>query len=350
MTGQDVNLPLQPAPLERVDEPYVLRNAHGMRVMLSRYGASIIRLDVPDRYNQSDDVVLGFDSAKEYQGPHPHFGGTIGRYANRIKHAMFTLGNMSYTLSANEGNHCLHGGVSGFDRYVWSAQVLTSAWPSVRFSRRSPHGEEGFPGNMDVSVTYTLTEQNELVLFFMAKCDRPTVISLTNHSYFNLAGRSANDILNHHLKLNSAQYLPLDDERIPIGEIAEVAGTPLDFRQKREIGLFTEGLDHSFVLPRRMRHEGLVPAAELFEPTSGRHLEVLTDQPCVQVYSGNFLDGTIRGKEGRYYGRCAGICLETQNFPDAPNQSAFPSARLNPGDTYQTTTIYKFSTERSPTS
>ena len=329
-------------------ELYTLTNNSGMQLSLSSYGATITRLLVPDRDGKLADVALGFDSLTPYLTSKIYLGCTVGRFANRIAQGHFTLDGKTYRLARNDGTNSLHGGLKGFDKRVWKARVMPGQ-TSVRFSLRSPDGEEGYPGNLDASVTFTLTDNNEVRISYQAKTDRSTVVSLTNHTYFNLAGAGRGDVLNHMLCVRADRYTPADKRLIPTGKILPLAGSALDFRKPAPVGARLKetggdpaGYDHNFVLKTASPGKPLL-AATLTEPESGRVMKVFTDQPCMQFYSGNFLDGTTLGKGAKPYRRHAGLCLETQRFPDAPNQSRFPSAVLRPGETYRTTTIFQFS-------
>ncbi|MEI7481153.1 MAG: aldose epimerase family protein [Elusimicrobiota bacterium] len=329
-------------------ELYTLTNNSGMQLSLSSYGATITRLLVSDRDGKIDDVALGFDSLSSYLTSKIYLGCTVGRFANRIAQGRFTLDGKTYHLARNDGTNSLHGGLKGFDKRVWKARVMPGQ-ASVSFSLRSPDGEEGYPGNLDASVTFTLTDNNEVRISYQAKTDRATVVSLTNHTYFNLAGAGYGDILNHMLCVRANRYTPADERLIPTGKILPVAGSALDFRKPapvgarlREAGGDPAGYDHNFVLKASASGKPSL-AATLIEPGSGRVMKVFTNQPGMQFYSGNFLDGTAVGKGAKPYQRHAGLCLETQRFPDAPNQRQFPSAVLRPGKTYRTTTIFKFS-------
>jgi aldose 1-epimerase len=329
---------------------YVLSNANGMRAEIITYGGIVRSLEVPDRSGRIADVVLGFDSIEGYLKEHPYFGAIIGRYGNRIANARFTLEDKEYKLAANNGPNSLHGGLKGFDKRVWTVRDHGGGDDAhLTLNYVSADGEEGYPGTLDVTVKYTLTHANELKIDYTATTDKTTVLNLTNHSYFNLSG--AENILDHELKINASDFTPVDATLIPTGKPAAVAETPFDFRDATKIGARIndkheqiergKGYDHNFVLDGM----GMRVAAEVYDPKTGRHLEVSTDQPGVQFYAGNFLDGSLTGKGGRVYGHRSGFCLETQHFPDSPNQASFPSTRLLPGPTYQTTTVYKFSTK-----
>jgi len=332
----------------RVDA-FTLANPSGLRITCINYGGIITEIHAPDRNGRTADVVLGFDNLKAYEGPHPHFGAIAGRVANRIAHGRFVLDGVEYRLARNNGPHHLHGGEKGFDRALWDAQAeMTAEGPSVALSRLSPDGEEGYPGNLQVRVTYTLQQGDALRIDYEAVTDKPTPVNLTNHSYFNLAGKGL--ILDHILWLNASRYTPADETLIPTGEIAPTAGAPLDFTKPTPIGARIKqlhnnppGYDHNFVIDRE--REELVKAARLEEPESGRVLEVWTTQPGLQLYTGNFLDGTLEGKYGVRYARHSGVCLETQHFPDAVNRPEFPSVILRPGDAYRHATIFAFRTQ-----
>ncbi len=327
---------------------FTLTNPNGMTVKITEYGAIITELWVPDRAGQKANVVLGFDRLEEYTKGHPFFGAIAGRYANRIAKGKFTLDGHEYTLAVNNGPNHLHGGLKGFDKKVWkgTVQPVTPGAIAVVLTYTSPDGEEGYPGTMSVTVTYTLTARNELRIDYVATTDKPTVVNLTNHSYFNLAGSGS--ILDHVLKVNADRYTPADAGLIPTGELAPVKGTGLDFTAPHRIGEriadymdFAKGYDHNFVLNS---HGGtLSVCARVEEPKSGRVMEVLTTAPGVQLYTANHLDKRT-GVGGVTYGQHTGFCLETQHYPDSPNKPSFPSAVLRPGAQYKTTTVYRFST------
>lgn len=327
-------------------ESFTLFNTQGATAKVITYGASLAELHVPDRDGKMGDVVLGFDNLQGYLGPHPHFGGTIGRYGNRIAKGKFTLDGKDYQLAINNAPNSLHGGPTGFDRRVWKGVAVEKKdGAAVKFSYVSKDGEENFPGNLTVSVTYTLTNTNELKLEYAAETDKDTIVNLTNHSYFNLAGTG--DILKYMLYLNADKYTPVDSTLIPTGEIASVENTPLDFRKPMAIGdHITEiksigGYDHNFVLNGRAGT--LFLAARVNDPASGRQMEVWTTEPGVQFYSAIGLNGSLVGKGGAAYPKYGAICLETQHFPDSPNHSKFPSTVLKPGAKFHSETIYKFS-------
>jgi aldose 1-epimerase len=321
-------------------EVFTLTNENGLRARVITWGASLISLEAPDRTGQRAEVTLGFDEPARYLAPHPFFGCIAGRYANRIALGQFTLDGKLYQLPTNNGRHHLHGGPGGFDKRHWAGQPVPGG---VRFTYVSAAGEEGYPGKLTATVTYTLTEANELRLDYTATTDAPTVVNLTNHAYWNLGSEA--DVLGHELRLAASRYTVVDAESIPTGELRPVADTPFDFTTAKPIGRdlaqVPGGYDHNWVLDAPPGG-GLALAAELFEPKSGRVLRVLTDQPGVQFYTGNYLKN-VAGRGGRSYGPQAGLCLETQHFPDSPNHPAFPSTVLRPGETYRTTTVHAFS-------
>lgn len=329
-------------------EAYLLTNSHGLKAKIMTYGATLISLEVPDRNGQMADIVLGHKELEGYikRESNPYFGATVGRYANRIAKGQFILDGVEYHLATNDGPNHLHGGLNGFDRVVWKAEPFEEEKAiGLRFSYLSPDGEEGYPGNLNCTVIYRLTENNELRLDYEATTDKATPVNLTHHSYFNLAGEGQGTILEHELMINADYYTPVDTELIPTGQISPVKGTPFDFTIPKPIGSEIDqvqgGYDHNFVL--REAATSLKLAARLYEPTSGRLLEIYTTEPGLQFYSGNFLDGSIKGKSGRPYPKHAGLCLETQHFPDSPNRPHFPSTILRPGEKYISTTIHRFS-------
>ena len=329
---------------------YVLRNAHGFEATITNFGATVVSILAPDRRGKFADVVLGFDDLEGYVQNRKFFGATVGRYANRIAGGRFILGSNNYTLATNNGANHLHGGTQGFDRALWTAMDTRRRDTLVTLRYRSPDGEEGYPGNLDVEVSFTLTRDDALRIDYRASTDRPTPINLTNHSFFNLGEET--DILGHELKLFAERFTPVDDSLIPIGELRAVAATAFDFRTPARIGARIDaddiqlrragGYDHNFILSGKRGRPGV--AAEVYHRKSGRALRVLTTEPGLQFYSGNFLDGSITGKNRAVYKRRYGFCLEAQHYPDSPNQPHFPSAILMPGDTYRQTTVYQFAT------
>ncbi len=329
---------------------YTLTNKAGLEARIMTYGAILVSLKVPDKAGVLADVNLGFDSLEGYLGTHPYFGAIIGRYGNRIAKARFTLDGVEYRLAANDKANTLHGGIKGFDKAVWTAEPADPGrGPGLKLTYVSKDMEEGFPGNLAVTVVYTLTEANELEIRYEAATDKPTVLNLTNHAYWNLKGQGNGDILGHVLRLEADKITAVDSAAnlIPTGEIAPVAGTPFDFTAPHAIGeriaQVEGGYDHNFVL--RSGGGTLALAAHVEEPASGRVMEVWTDQPAIQLYTGNFLDGSVVGKGGLAYPKHAAFCLETQHYPDAPNQANFPSTVLRPGEVYRTVSVYRFSTK-----
>lgn len=331
-------------------ERYTLSNASGMEVTIITYGGIITSIRVPDRSGQLANVTLGFDNLADYETKSPFFGAITGRYANRIANASFTLDGKKYELPVTQPPNTLHGGKKGFDKRVWKASPQNG---SLALSYVSPDGEEGFPGTLDTTVTYTLTADNKIRIDYHATTNAPTVVNLTNHGYFNLAGEGSGSIYDHILMINADRYTPVDQNLIPTGELATVAGTPFDFRLPKAIRpgqrsshqqiVFARGYDHNFVLNREsLSDDALGLAARVYEPTSGRIMEVWTTEPGVQFYAGNFLDATLVGASGRLYRQSDGLALETQHFPDSPNQPSFPSTVLRPGETFRSTTIYRF--------
>ncbi|PYV05064.1 MAG: galactose-1-epimerase [Acidobacteria bacterium] len=340
--------PFGKTPDQKVIDLYTLTNAHGVEARITNYGGILVSLKAPDRNGKLADVVLGFDGPEGYlKNNTPYFGAVIGRYGNRIAKGRFSLNGREYRLALNNGENHLHGGIKGFDKVVWGAREVKRG-PALALNYVSKDGEEGYPGNLSVSVVYTLTDNNELKIEYSATADKATILNLTNHTYFNLAGEGS--ILNHEVMINADRFTPVDQGLIPTGELRSVKGTPMDFTQPAAIGarieqqdeqlLLGKGYDHNFVL-----NGGGAPAlaARVYEPVSGRVLEVYTTEPGVQFYTGNFLDGSIKGKGGQVYQRRYGFCLETQHFPDSPNKPDFPSTVLKPGEKYATTTIFKFS-------
>ena len=327
---------------------FTLRNGRGLEARISTYGGTVTHLLAPDRAGQPGDVVLGFDTLDGYRSPAyqqagPYFGALIGRFGNRIAHGRFTLDGQTYQLACNNGPNHLHGGLRGFDKVLWQAEILAEPAPALRLTYISPDGEEGYPGTLTVSVVYALTPDNALRISYAATTDKATVLNLTNHCYFNLAAEAQPDVLGHELHLHAERYTVVDEALIPTGELRPVQGTPFDFTTPHAIGArigeVPGGYDHNWVLDG---DETFRLVATAYEPTSGRTLEVRTDQPGVQCYTGNFLDGTLTGKNGVTYGKHAGFCLETQHFPDAPNQPSFPSTVLRPGELFSSATEYRF--------
>ena len=330
---------------------YTLTNSHGVEVRAMNYGGIIVSLRVPDRKGQLADIVLGHDKAEGYMPNPPFLGAIVGRYANRIANGTFTLDGKTYTLPKNDGPNTLHGGITRtFDKVLWDGEPLKGK-NGVAFTYLSKDGEEGFPGNLKVTVTYTLTDSNELIVDYEATADKATPINVSQHSYFNLKGEGNGDILDHEIMINADKFTPVDKNLIPTGELRAVKSTPFDFTTSTKIGTRIEdsyeqmvlghGYDHNFVLNRK--GAGLSLAARVYEPTTGRVLEVSTTQPAVQFYTGNFLDGSVTGKEGHVYKRRYGLCLETQHYPDSPNHPDFPSTILKPGEKFHQTTVFKFS-------
>lgn len=331
---------------------YKLTNKNGMETRISTFGATVVSLTAPDSGGKFADIVLGYDDLQSYVEDTFYLGSIQGRFANRIARGKFTLDGTEYTLVQNNNGNHLHGGIRGFNKVAWKATGAANATgANVKLTYVSKDKEEGYPGNLTVTVTYTLTDDNELKIDYLATTDRATVLNLTNHSYFNLAGAGAGDILSHELKLNAMRFTPTNDTSIPTGELRQVQGTPLDFTRRTKIGSrieaqdeqmrFANGYDHNFVLNKTSGANALALAAEVHEPTTGRVMQVLTTEPGVQFYTGNFLKD-VRGKSGKTYGRREAFCLEAQHFPDSPNKPKFPSTVLRPGETYKQTTIYKF--------
>lgn len=329
---------------------YTLRNVRKAEAKICTYGGLVVSLRVADRAGQLGDVVLGYDKLDDYVRNSPFFGALVGRYGNRIAKGKFTLDGVTYSLATNNYPNALHGGVKGFDKRVWQARAYQSKrGPALELHYVSKDGEEGYPGNLTVTATYTLTDENELRLDYAATTDKATVVNLTHHSYFNLAG--AGSILNHEVMIRANTFTPVDNTLIPSGELRPVEGTPFDFRTPTSIGArinnpdeqlkFGGGYDHNWVIDKPPGELGLM--ARVYEPTTGRVLEVFSDQPGLQFYSGNFLDGTIVGKAGTVYKFRSGFCMEPQHFPDSPNKPQFPSVVLKPGDIYRNTIVYRFS-------
>jgi aldose 1-epimerase len=337
-------------------EVYTLSD-HKMSAQILTFGGAVHAINVPDRDGKTANVALGFARLEDYLTQSPYFGTITGRYANRIAKGAFTLDGTGYQLATNNGLNALHGGIKGFDKQLWQArEVSGSGSVGVELSYTSPDGEEGYPGTLTATVTYTLTEQNELRIDYAATTDQPTVINLTNHTYFNLAGEGSGSILGHELTLNASAFTPVDATLIPTGEIAKVAGGVMDFTHATAIGarirsdhpqlVFANGYDHNFVL-NTPQPGALTLAARVHEPTSGRIMDIHTTEPGIQFYSGNFLDASLIGTSGRIYRQSDGFCLETQHFPDSPNHPEFPSTVLRPGEVYRSSTVHRFMTDRT---
>jgi len=331
---------------------YILKNVHGMEAKITNYGGIVVSLTALDRNRAYADVVLGFNDLESYLTKNdPYLGAIIGRFGNRIAKGRFNLNGVEYKLAVNNGENHLHGGIKGFDKVVWTGREMsTPNGPAVVLTYLSKDGEEGYPGNLRASVTYTLTNKNELRIDYSASTDKATVINLTHHSYFNLLGEGNSDILQHRVTINADRFVPTDAESIPTGELAKVVGTPFDFLKATAIGArinqdheqlkFGNGYDHTWVINGRPGTLRL--AATVAEPVQGRVMEVWTTEPGVQFYTGNFLDGSLTGKAGKPYPRRSGFCLETQHYPDSPNQPAFPTTTLRRGAPFRSTTIYRF--------
>jgi len=325
---------------------YELRNAKGMQVSIISYGGTVTKIVVPDKNGQAADVVLGFDSLSGYlQKGNPFIGALIGRYGNRIANGKFTLDGQVYTLAQNNNGNHLHGGNKGYDKVVWNVDAVNDT--SLHLSYNSKDGEEGYPGNLKVNVAYTLTDDNGLKIDYTATTDKSTPVNLTNHSYFNLSGGKDSTILDHELRLDANRYTEVNDKLIPTGQLPQVKNTPMDFTKSKRVGQdiakVKGGYDHNWVLNKK--DSSLTLIGTLYHPASGRAMDIYTTQPGVQFYTGNFLDGTLTGKNGAKYAQHAALCLETQHFPDSPNQPSFPNTILSPGQTYHHTTIYKFYTK-----
>ncbi len=360
MTPTITSAPFGTTPDGKAVQIFTMKNSHGVEIHAMTYGAIITSIETPDKAGNLGDIVLGFDSLGGYTNPAyiahlPYFGAVVGRYANRIAKGKFSIDGTEYQLPTNDGPNSLHGGTKGFDQRVWDGSSFQNDTAvGVVFKYTSPDGEEGYPGTLNAQVTYTLTNSNELVVDYLATTDKPTIVNLAQHSYWNLEDDGKTNILSHRLMINADSFTPIDSTFIPTGQIVAVAGTPFDFRTPHEIGeyinednqqlKYAKGYDDNWVLNPTPKDSatGLTVAAEAWAPTSGRTLEVLTDQPGLQFYSGNFLDGTITGKGGITYGHRAAFALETQHFPDSPNHPNFPSTVLRPGEQYKTRTIFRF--------
>ncbi|MCK5267576.1 MAG: galactose mutarotase [Spirochaetes bacterium] len=334
---------------------FFIKNKNDVEIEITNFGGIIKAIRFPDKKGNVKDVVLGFDSLSGYETNNPYFGCVVGRYANRIANGAFSLEGKKYTLARNNNENHLHGGIKGFNKVLWDAvDIIRENEAGVLLSYLSRDGEEGYPGNLSVKVEYLLNEKNELKINYYAKTDKPTIINLTNHSYFNLGGEQSNDILGHEIMINADRITPVDETLIPTGEFMEVADTPLDLRSFKNIGErinedFTQlnysgGYDHNWVINRQSDSPAL--AAVLRDPETGRGLEVFTTQPGIQFYTGNFLNGSIEGKSGKKYAKRSGLCLETQHFPDSPNKQNFPSTVLLPGDEYRHTTVFRLIIQR----
>jgi aldose 1-epimerase len=364
MCATTPELTIEKAPFGTVDgkavDLYTLTNAKGVEMKVTNYGGTVTSLKIPDKAGQMGDIVLGFSDVSGYVSPaflkaNPYFGAIIGRYGNRIGGAKFTLEGKECTLAKNNGPNNLHGGVKGFDKLIWDVKEIKGKTSvGLEFTYVSKDGEEGFPGTLTATVTYTLTNSNEFKIDYKATADKPTVCNLTHHSYFNLSGEGSGDILGTEIQLYASKYTPVDSTLITTGEITDVKGTPFDFLKSTPIGTrvnedneqlkFGKGYDHNWVIDRK-GSKGLVLAATAYDPKSGRAMDVLTTEPGIQMYVGNFLDGSLVGKGGKNYIHRSGFCLETQHYPDSPNKPKWPSVELKPGQTYKTSTVYKFYTK-----
>jgi aldose 1-epimerase len=333
-------------------ELFTLQNENGIVVQITNYGGKVVNLWTPDKQGDFDDIVLGFETIDEYlETTEIYFGSIIGRYGNRIGGGTFVINDTTYTLAQNNNGNALHGGIKGFNNVVWDASQVDGQ--TLKLTYLSPDMEEGYPGNLDVTVQYKLTDDNELKIEYWATTDRPTPVNLTHHSFFNLKGAGNGNVNNHIVQINADYYTPVDEGLIPTGEIAPVEGTPMDFTEPTPIGEridvdfeqleFGNGYDHNWVL--NQADDGLTFAAKVVEPQSGRTMEVYTNEPGIQFYGGNFLDGTVTGKEGKVYEFRSALCLETQHFPDSPNKPEFPSTILNPGEEYYSVCVYEFGVE-----
>jgi aldose 1-epimerase len=335
-------------------DQFILSNNNGMEVRIINYGGIITYWTAPDKNGDYKDIVLGYNTLAEYEAETPYFGALIGRYGNRIAKGKFSLGNQEYTLAVNNGVNHLHGGLKGFDKVIWDAKTIVSdSTVSLELSYLSKDMEEGYPGNLETKVTYTLNNKDELSVNYEATTDKPTIVNLTQHSYFNLTADFNQDILGHELVINADSFLPVDNTLIPTGEFRGVTGTPFDFRKSKTIGTHIDnkniqlknglGYDHCWVL--NDQDTGVRFVASAYEPVSGRLLEVFSDEPGIQFYSGNFLDGTLLSKNKGMYQHRTGFCLETQHYPNSPNQENFPSVRLNPDEKYKSKIVFRFTTK-----
>lgn len=331
---------------------YTLKNRNGMEAKITNYGGIVVSLTAPDRNRKYTDVVLGFNDLDTYLKGHPYFGAIIGRYGNRIAKGRFKLNGVEYKLAVNNGENHLHGGIKGFDKVVWTSTISASRLgPQLSLTYLSKDGEEGYPGNLKSTVVYTLTQRNELRIDYTVTTDKDTVANLTHHSYFNLAGEGNGDILNHQVTINANKFTPTDAGSIPTGELRDVAGTPFSFLKSTAVGARINDSDEQIKLGNGYDHNWVVNgaagtlrmAASVYESTSGRVMDVWTTEPGIQFYTGNFLDGTLTGKSGKVYPRRSGLCLETQHYPDSPNEPKFPTTTLKKGATYKSTTVYRFS-------
>ena len=322
---------------------YTIKNVHGLKAVISNYGATLLELWTPDKNGKSGNVILGFDSLSGYlQKGNPYFGAIVGRFANRIGRATFTIDGKVYTLAPNDRGNTLHGGIKGFDKVIWNVNLVNDS--SLSLSYLSKDGEEGFPGNLNVKVVYTVTSRNGLMIDYTALTDMKTPVNITNHAYFNLSAGKDSTILGEELKIFASKFTPVNDSLIPTGKLMPVKNTPMDFQKSKKIGSEIDkvkgGYDHNFIIDRK--DSSLVIAASVFDPSSGRVMEVWTTQPGIQFYTGNFLNGSLTGRDGKKVLQHGALCLETQHFPDSPNQPSFPNAILAPGQTYHEVTVYKF--------
>lgn len=332
---------------------YTLTNKKGIEMKVTNYGCIVTSLKVPDKSGKINDIVLGFNELQSYLKKNPYFGAIIGRYGNRIANSKFSLNGKEYNLAKNDGPNNLHGGIKGFDKVIWDAgEIKDNKSIGIEFKYLSKDGEEGFPGNLSVTVTYTINDNNEFKIGYKAETDSITICNLTHHTYFNFSGEGSGSILDHQVLIKSRRFTPIDSTLIPTGELADVTGTPFDFRSPAAIGKrinednlqlrYGGGYDHNWVLDRTDNSKELILAASVYDPKSERKMDVLTTEPGIQMYSGNFLDGTLIGKSGKKYEKRSGFCLETQHYPDSPNKPDFPTTTLEPGKIYSTSTVYKF--------